>query len=215
MIFDKLDIITGIILLVTIIRHASKGFAASAVHLAQWIAIAVLTLLYANPLAQYLTDHTGLEDVLKPVFQNLLLKRVRESGGTTSSLPDFLQSAADSAATAAADHAADVITGIVITILAFLIIYIGIKIVGSILISFFSRSHRGGVIGVVDGILGAAVGIILGIIYVSIIFALLKLTLPLLATDAQTWIETQLKASEFASVFYDHNLVTAFFQSLT
>jgi uncharacterized membrane protein required for colicin V production len=211
--FMILDIIAIIIIVIAAIRHAFKGFVVSVVHLIQWIALAILSLLYSDNLKQYLIDHTSIDSGLESFFKNLLLKRFQESGGTLS-LPDFLQNAADNAANTTAEYAASVITGIVISILALLLIYIGVKIIGTIIIALFSRSHHGGVIGALDGVLGGAAGLLLGILYVCILLSLLKLTLPLLAADTQTWLQTQLNSSFLASALYHHNLVVAFFQSI-
>ncbi|MFC2661893.1 MAG: CvpA family protein [Eubacterium sp.] len=208
-----LDITAIIIIVIAVLRHAFKGFVVSVVHLIQWIAIAILSLLYSDNLKQYLVDHTSIDSGLEAFFKNLLLKRFQESGGTLS-LPDFMKNAADTAANTTAEYAASVITGIVMSILALLLIYIGVRIIGSIVIMLFSRSHHGGVIGALDGILGGIAGLILGILYVCILLSLLKLTLPLLAADTQTWLQTQLNASLLASTLYQHNLVVAFFQAI-
>lgn len=209
-----LDILAVIILLITILRHAFKGFVISAVHLAQWIAIAVLSLLYSDNLKQFLIQNTSIEDVIQPFFKNLLLKRIRASGGTLE-LPDFLKSAADTASSSAAGYAAEIITGIVITVLSLFIIYIGIRLIGALIILIFSRTRRGGVLGVLDGVLGAAAGLLLGLLYVCILLSLLKLALPFLAEGSQTWVQTQMNHSLLASALYTHNLVTVFIRSLS
>jgi len=208
-----LDIIAIIIIVIAVLRHAFRGFAVSVVHLAQWTALAILSLLYSDNLKQYLIDHTSIDSGLESFFKNLLLKRFQESGGTLA-LPDFLQNAADTAANTTAEYAASVITGIVMSILALILIYIGVKIIGSIMITLFSRSHHGGVIGALDGVLGGAAGLLLGLLYVCILLSLLKLTLPLMGADTQTWLQTQLNSSLLVSTLYSHNLVTAFFQSI-
>ena len=208
-----LDILAGVILLITILRHAFRGFMISAVHLAQWIAIAVLSLLYADDLKQYLTGHTSAESILQPFFKNILLKRIQKSGGDLN-LPDFLKGAADTAASSAASTAADILTGIALTVLSLIIIYLGVKLIGGLIILIFSRTHRGGVLGILDGVLGAAVGLLLGSLYICILLSLLNVALPFFSDGTQTWVQTQMNHSVLASALYTHNLVTAFIRSL-
>ena len=98
--------------------------------------------------------------------------------------------------------------------LSLIIIYLGVKLIGSLIILIFSRTHRGGVLGILDGVLGAAVGLLLGLLYVCILLSLLKVALPFFSDGTQTWVQTQMNHSVLASALYTHNLVTAFIRSL-
>ena len=208
-----MDMAALVIILLSTIAGARKGFAATMVSFMQWFVCAAAGLLLCGQLRSFLAKETKLEDWIRDSIQSHLRTSIEESG-PYQALPDLFSSW-NSQGTETLSHITAVsITEVLMTIICFLLIVFGIKLACWILIHLFSKGSNDGVIGFIDGFAGFAFGIARGLILALLFFALLVPVLGLLLPDLAETFGRAMDGSHIASILYDDNVLLVLLRDL-
>lgn len=219
-----LDIVLGIIFLLSLFIGYRKGFTESFSHTVGWLLAVVLGFVWTPTVVSFLKHNTGIEESLRKIFTDRLLGllpamdadaaldagaaldassgAVASSEGLIKGIPNILSDYFSDATSVVATSMVENLIGIIVSIIALLIIVLIIKLIFFVIIVLFSKKKRKGFIGVSDGLLGLLFGGIKGFLLISILLALF---LPLTNIMKGDFLLTQLENSTYAIKIYDNN----------
>ncbi len=204
-----MDIMIGIIFVVTVFLAMRKGFALTVIHFVQVIASIVLGFLFCDDLKLWFQTKTDMAEIVtekvvsswsEPKWEGLL--------------PQILQEELDTATGMLVQEAAQKMIEILLSILSFGLIVIGVSLVCTILAHIFSKQYNEGFLSFVDWILGAGMGCCIGIFYVLVFLALITPITEFFMPDLSETLSASFGESYIAGKIYDHNVLLLFFRGL-
>ena len=203
-----LDIIVGIILLISIIQGYRKGFIFTLVHTVSWIGSIILGFVFYDKIKTLLVDKTIVYDsIYKKILEVLLAKGQESITSLTNHLPETLNTTLTATTSTASEALATNIANATISIITFLVILLSIKLI-LFLISriFIKRSLKKGkgFSNFIDGFFGLLLGAVKGFILVFILLMILAPISQLI--DSQT-LSDQIASSKFTSNLYNGNFI--------
>ncbi len=204
-----IDIAVGIILIISVVRGYSNGFARTFLHIAGWVLSIVLAFVFYPKATEILMGKTSIYDTIHSILS------VHFSSGSESTtqyalsqfpaaLGSTIQGIIDGAAGALADALTDGLTQIVFNILGFLLIAVGVRLVFLLISLLFSKKNNDGITGFVDGVLGGLAGAAKGMIVVYVVLAFM---VPMLGLTDNPILQDVLSTSIFSQYLYDNNLL--------
>lgn len=208
-----LDILAAVILLLSILWGARKGFAKTCLSFTQWFICILAGFFLCTTVKERLIEHTTLDEAI----HNYILDQVQttiEASAPYQSMPDLFSQWIQDADNDFIYGSCASITDIILTVLAFLLIILLVKIAGGLMILLVSKDYHDGVIGFLDGVLGFLFGAVRGILLLFILFALLVPVLTLLPGTLSVALKTAMDQSMIASVLYDDNLLLILLRDL-
>lgn len=208
-----LDILAVVILLISVIGGARKGFAKTCLSFMQWFFCIIAGFFLCTPIKQYLIDNTSLDEAIHSYILDQVHTTIEESA-PYQSIPDLFGSWMKSEGSDFLYGSSASLTDIILTVLAFLLVILAVKIVGGILVLLLSKDYHDGVIGCLDTILGFLFGTVRGILCLLILFALLVPVLTLLPGTLSIALKTAMDQSLITSVLYDDNLLLILLRDL-
>lgn len=204
-----MDIIIGIIFVVTVFLAMRKGFALTVIHFVQVIASLVLGFLFCDDLKLWFQTKTNLAE--------LVTEKVASSWSAPKwegLLPQILQEELDTATGMLVQEAAQKMVEILLSILSFGLIVIGVSLVCTILAHIFSKQYNEGFLSFVDWVLGAGMGCCIGIFYVLVFLALITPITEFFMPDLSETLAASFSESYIAGKIYNHNVLLLFFRGL-
>lgn len=204
-----MDIIIGIIFVVTVFLAMRKGFALTVIHFVQVIASLVLGFLFCDDLKLWFQTKTNLAE--------LVTEKVASSWSAPKwegLLPQILQEELDTATGMLVQEAAQKMIEILLSILSFGLIVIGVSLVCTILAHIFSKQYNEGFLSFVDWVLGAGMGCCIGIFYVLVFLALITPITEFFMPDLSETLAASFSESYIAGKIYNHNVLLLFFRGL-
>lgn len=204
-----MDIIIGIIFVVTVFLAMRKGFALTVIHFVQVIASLVLGFLFCDDLKLWFQTKTNLAE--------LVTEKVASSWSVPKwegLLPQILQEELDTATGMLVQEAAQKMIEILLSILSFGLIVIGVSLVCTILAHIFSKQYNEGFLSFVDWVLGAGMGCCIGIFYVLVFLALITPITEFFMPDLSETLAASFSESYIAGKIYNHNVLLLFFREL-
>ncbi|MBR4020959.1 MAG: CvpA family protein [Firmicutes bacterium] len=208
-----LDILAAVILLLSIIWGARKGFAKTCLSFTQWFICIIAGFFLCTTIKEQLIEHTTLDEAI----HNYILDQVQtgiETSAPYQSMPDLFSQWMQEESNEFIYGSCASITDIILTVLAFLLIILVVKIIGGVVVLLFSKEYHDGVIGCIDGVLGFLFGAVRGILMQFVLFALLVPVLTLLPGTLSIAVKTAIDQSMIASVLYDDNLLLILLRDL-
>lgn len=205
-----LDIIIGLVVLVSCIVGYKCGLASMLSHLGSWLVATVLAFILCSPLKIYLCQSTGIDEYFYAKFAQRLTP---QSSGRLGPIPDLFKDEIASARSHFVNATATQLTDIVMAIFAFLIILIGVKLIAFAFGALFSKKHNRGFIGFTDGLIGLFLGFIVGLI---LVVTLMAMAVPFAMSSFDgfaKYYEIASKDAIIAPYFYDYNLILVFIKS--
>lgn len=209
-----LDIVMGIILIVSVFIGFQQGFIQAFIRTVGWLLSVILGFFFYPKVAALIADKTNLDTFIHSGIASQLT-----DGGQSlnpeilSHLPEVISKAIESAINSAADAVAitlaDRITDLVLSVISFLLIVVAIRIVFGILSMLFSKQRNDGFTGMVDGMAGGLFGAARGFLIVSLLLALM---VPLMGMmKDSSFLTKALSDSTFAQYLYNHNILLLLF----
>lgn len=200
------DIITGIILITTMVFGFRKGFIFTIIHALGWFGAMALALIAASPVRNVVEKYTVLDEHIHTIFLDKLSISTDTVNASVESLPTLVKNGIDTAAVEAAQTLADKLTFLTMTILCFLALLLVIKVIFFFITLALSKRDKG-FTNVADGFLGMIAGLIRGIIFVFVFLALLVPFVNVVSPASTQLISDSLNASYFAGTLYDNNFI--------
>lgn len=200
------DIITGIILITTMVFGFRKGFIFTIIHALGWFGAMALALIAVSPVRNVVEKYTVLDEHIHTIFLDKLSISTDTVNASVESLPTLVKNGIDTAAVEAAQTLADKLTFLTMTILCFLALLLVIKVIFFFITLALSKRDKG-FTNVADGFLGMIAGLIRGIIFVFVFLALLVPFVNVVSPASTQLISDSLNASYFAGTLYDNNFI--------
>lgn len=208
-----LDILAVLILLISIIWGARKGFAKTCFSFMQWFICIIAGFFLCTFLKEYLAEHTTLDEAI----HNYILDQVHttiEESAPYQSMPDLFSQWFQTESHDFIYGSCATLADITLTVLSFVAIIFAIKIICGLLKLLLSKEHHDGIIGFVDSVLGILFGLVRGALLLFILFALFVPILTLLPGTLSVAVKTAVDQSVIASVLYDDNLLLILLRDL-
>ena len=221
-----IDISILVLLLISCILGARKGFTATIASLFSWFACTIAGFILFDKVKMFIVDKTPVDDILHDaILKRILDTFIGTSSGSElaenpmpdlfgniftpsfSSLTESTSKAVNNATMAVVDQTATTITGILLSIASFVLIILAFKLVTRVIMLLFSKKHNGGVRGFVDGLLGFMLGAIRGIIYIFIFLSVLVPVLTLINPDFSQIAMTDFHKSMVGDFLYQNNIL--------
>ena len=181
-----------------------KGFAAVLFSCFRWLICIAASIIGAFPLKAYLVEKSSIDLVISTKLKAALLSPV--SGFQFfSSAPEQMQHAVNGYEQSLAGTIANTLTERMLSVICFLAIFLLLIVVTKLILLALSRKEKKGPIGIINGFLGFLFGALRGAFIVCIvllaIFPLCSFSNP----EGATPIVEGIRASQLASLLYDHN----------
>lgn len=198
-----IDIILGLIVLISMFAGYRKGFFSTFIHIFGWI-IAVIGAWFAKPyVTDFIRDNTALQERFQQRIESII---VPDPESAMNLFPEIfrgsIETAIGNAAAQIAESAFDVA--------CFLILVFAAKIILVMIARIFDRESEDSVIGFFNSTLGMCLGLLRGAIIVVIITAFLFPLLSAMSQDVAQIISDNLDSSRFAKLIYDNNPITEY-----
>lgn len=212
-----MDIIIGIIFVVTVFLAMRKGFALTVIHFVQVIASLVLGFLFCDDLKLWFQTKTNMAELVTEKVEKHMTDYIVSSWSEPKwegLLPQILREKMDTATGMLVQDAAQKMIEILLSILSFGLIVIGVSLVCTNLAHFFSKQYNEGFLSFVDWVLGAGMGCCIGIFYVLVFLALITPITEFFMPDLSETLSASFNESYIAGKIYNHNVLLLFFRGL-
>ncbi len=208
-----MDFIIVLIVVLSAILGARKGFAMTLASFMQWFICIIAGLLLCNKTKVWLMDHTVLDDTVNQIVLSHIETTMEESA-PYKAMPDLFSSWINQGVENFAYGTSSSITNVVMTVIGFLIVVFAIKIIGFLVVHLFSRKYTGGVIGFFDGLMGFLFGLVRGVLLVLVFFSVLVPVLGTIWPDLSETIVGLMDGTRLAELIYNDNMILVLIRDL-
>lgn len=225
-----IDITILVILLISCLLGARKGFAATITSLFGWFVSTVCGLVFFDTVKKFIEANTPIDEFFNGIIlERLVLAATGIGTGTkpegslsydtipdlfgnfftsiNPQLADGFNAAAENAVSKMLEGTAQSITSILMSVISFLILVLGIKLVSRLILMLFSKQNNKGLTGFVDGLAGFAFGAVRGLFLIFIFLGLLVPILTLINPDFSQLAMDDFSKSKAGDFLYQHNLM--------
>lgn len=201
------DIIIGIMVLISMIIGFRNGLASTMAHTLGWIAAIICGIVFDKDAQRILNENTGLHEYLTKTLTQKANEAADDPAVTGEGIPDalmelkngFIHSVAETAGTSAADAA--------FTVISFLLVVICVRLVTFIFCRLFSKKHNDGVIGFFDGVLGLGIGLVRGVLLALLFLGLICPVLTVASPGLAELIMSGMDDSYVSEFLYNKNIL--------
>ncbi len=198
-----LDIVIGLIFVVSTAAGFRQGFVRTFIHTAGWILSLVLGFAWYSRVEEYLRTETNFYDsIYDKIADRIVADGSAAVGSFTAGLPSILNEFIDSFKNNVAAVIASGVADFLFRIICFLLVVIGIRLAFLFLSSLLSKKNNEGLLGFVDGFFGLLAGAVKGLL---LIFLFLALLVPVISLSTGDGLSAALESSRIAGVLYDNN----------
>lgn len=208
-----MDFIIVLILALSAVLGARKGFAMTLASFMQWFVCIIAGLLLCNKTKAFLIDDTTLDNAINRMVLSHIETTIEESV-PYKAMPDLFSSWINQGAEDFAYGTSASITNVVMTIIAFLTVVLAIKVVGFLAVYLFSRKYNEGVTGFFDGLMGFMFGLVRGVLLVLLFFTVLVPVLGVIWPDISETIIELMDGTRLAGILYDDNMILVLIRDL-
>lgn len=201
-----MDIITVLILLLSMIFGARKGFAMTVISFMQWFVCIVLGMIFCDRAAALIIERTTIDDFINEQILKHIETTIEESSPYLA-MPDLFSSQINNSADGFIYGTAGSITSVIMTVLGFFAVILSIKIVGFLITLIFSRRYNDGITGFIDGFFGFLFGIGRGLLLILLFYAFLVPLLGIMWPALAELIVSAIDDSYVAKLLYDNNML--------
>ncbi len=225
-----IDITILVILLISCLLGARKGFAATITSLFGWFVSTVCGLVFFDTVKKFIETNTPIDEFFNGIIlERLVLAATGIGTGTkpegslsydtipdlfgnfftsiNPQLADGFNAAAENAVSKMLEGTAQSITSILMSVISFLILVLGIKLISRLILMLFSKQNNKGLTGFVDGLAGFAFGAVRGLFLIFIFLGLLVPILTLINPDFSQLAMDDFSKSKAGDFLYQHNLM--------
>lgn len=225
-----IDITILVILLISCLLGARKGFAATITSLFGWFVSTVCGLVFFDTVKKFIETNTPIDEFFNGIIlERLVLAATGIGTGTkpegslsydtipdlfgnfftsiNPQLADGFNAAAENAVSKMLEGTAQSITSILMSVISFLILVLGIKLVSRLILMLFSKQNNKGLTGFVDGLAGFAFGAVRGLFLIFIFLGLLVPILTLINPDFSQLAMDDFSKSKAGDFLYQNNLM--------
>lgn len=201
-----IDIILGIIVLLSMIIGFKNGITNTLAHTIGWVIAVVCGIIFDKDAQQLARDNTEIYEFLKKSITEKANETVNDPVINGDGVPDvfleirknFVSTVVEDGGTAAAD--------IAFSIICFLAIVIAVRLITFIFCHLFSKKHNEGIAGFFDGVLGLLMGAVRGGIFVLLFLGLIFPVMTVVSPELAQMITDSLQTSYVAGFLYDNNI---------
>lgn len=208
-----MDFIIVLILALSAVLGARKGFAMTLASFMQWFVCIIAGLLLCNKTKAFLIDDTTLDNAINRMVLSHIETTIEESV-PYKAMPDLFSSWINQGAEDFAYGTSASITNVVMTIIAFLTVVLAIKVIGFLAVYLFSRKYNEGVTGFFDGLMGFMFGLVRGVLLVLLFFTVLVPVLGVIWPDISETIIELMDGTRLAGILYDDNMILVLIRDL-
>lgn len=204
-----MDIFIFLILLISSVQGARKGFMDTLKSFLQWFLCLIFGILFCSITKELLINYTGIDEWI----QRSLVLQLAENN-LVSSIPDVCSSWIGSELTDIENEVILSITSMLMTVISFFTFIIGFKVILFIFTWLFSKKYHDGVTGFIDGVLGVIFGFARGIFYVLLLFLIFIPLFSVCFPQMSESVTLNIENSIFANIFYNDNILLIILQKL-
>ncbi len=204
-----MDIFVFLILLVSSVQGARKGFMDTLKSFLQWFLCLVFGILFCSITKELLINYTNIDEWI----QKSLVAQLTENN-LVSFIPDACSSWIGPELTNIENEFILSITSMLMTIISFFTFIIGLKAILLIFTWLFSKKYHDGVTGFIDGALGAIFGFARGIFYILLLFLVFIPLFSVCFPQMSESVALNIENSMFANIFYNDNILLIILQKL-
>lgn len=208
-----MDFIIVLILALSAVLGARKGFAMTLASFMQWFVCIIAGLLFCNKAKGFLIDDTTLDDSINRIVLSHIETSIEESA-PYKAMPDLFSSWINQGAEDFAYGTSASITNVVMTVIAFLAVVLAIKVIGFLVVHLFSRKYNDGVTGFFDGLMGFLFGLVRGVLLVLLFFTVLVPVLGVIWPDISLTLVELMDGTRLAEILYDDNMILVLIRDL-
>lgn len=201
-----MDVITVLLLLLSTISGARKGFAMTVMSFMQWFVCIVLGMIFCDRAKTLLMEETAIDDFINAQILKHIETTIEESSSYRA-LPDLFSSMVNDTADGFAYGTASTVTSVIMTTVAFLAVVLSVKAIGFVFAHLFSRKYNDGITGFFDGFLGFLFGIGRGCLLILLFYVVLVPVLGIIWPDFSDLISASIEDSYIAKLLYDNNML--------
>ncbi|MGC2873834.1 CvpA family protein [Ihubacter sp. rT4E-8] len=201
-----MDFIIILILALSAVLGARKGFALTLASFMQWFVCIVAGLLLCSKMKGFLIDYTTLDNTLNRMILSHIENSIQDSV-PYKAMPDLFSSWISRGASEFAYGTSASITDVVMTVLSFLLVVAAIKIIAYLIVHLFSRKYNDGVTGLFDKTMGFIFGLVRGVLLVLLFFTVLVPVLSVLWPGMSETIIGFMDGARFSEMLYDGNML--------
>lgn len=191
-----------------------KGLIGVAFKIISFFIAIILAFILCRPVANYIIEHTTIDDTIQETIENALSSRQEENEEKISNedMPEIVTNYIQEEITKATEQAqnqiatvvAQNVTMTIINAISFIGLFLILKIILLVLKIFSEQLANLPIIKQFNKLGGTAYGVLRGFFLIYLLLGILSLIIPML-TD--TTILTTINNSWLGSVFYNHNLL--------
>lgn len=208
-----MDFIIVLILALSAILGARKGFAMTLASFMQWFICIIAGLLLCNKTKGFLIDYTTLDDSINRTILDHIETSIEESA-PYKAMPDLFSSWVNQGAEDFAYGTSASITNVVMIIVSFLLVVLAIKVIGFLAVYLFSRKYNDGVTGFFDGVMGFLFGLVRGVLLVLLFFTVLVPILSVVWPGMSEGIVGLMDGTRLAELLYNDNMILVLIRDL-
>jgi len=208
-----MDLIILGIFVICLVVSMIRGFALTIIGFCKGIASLVVSWIFCDDLAEYLTTNTAIGENVEAKINSYLTSKW-ETSQIYQSLPELFKNGSGDFSQSIINGGSEKLASLFMTILCFILIWVAIKIVLILISHLFSKKHRDGAVKKVDTFLGFIFGVVSGVFYVYLFLALLVPVTGFIIPNQTETIMGWFEGARVAQWMYDNNLLLILFRDL-
>lgn len=201
-----IDIIVCLMVIISAVFGARKGFALTLISFIQWFVCIILAVLLNSYVKELVYKYTSIDETISGYFVKSMSGSVQGSS-LYQAIPDLFSGWVRYSSDQAILTIADEITSVVMTVLSFLAIIFLIKLICLLFSRLLSKKYHKGFLGFLDGCGGFLLGTVRGAVYVLIGMTVLIPVLSFIWPDVANFVIKSMDSSEISGLLYDNNVL--------
>lgn len=208
-----MDFIIVLILALSAILGARKGFAMTLASFMQWFLCIIAGLLLCNKAKGFLIDYTTLDDSINRTILAHIETSIEDSA-PYKAMPDMFSSWVNQGTEDFAYGTSASITNVIMIIVSFLAVVLAIKVIGFLAVYLFSKKYNDGVTGFFDGVMGFLFGLVRGVLLVLLFFIVLVPVLSVVWPGMSETVMGLMDVTRLAELLYNDNMILVLIRDL-
>lgn len=188
-----------------------KGLGAVIFSCFRWIICMGVSVIGAYPVKDFLLEHTKIYNSIHSHIETTMTSPLTGSS-FFESLPIQVRNIFTEYTTGAATKIADTASNTIMLVLSFLLILVVLLVLTKLILMVLENKDKDDPIGFINGFLGFCFGAARGILVISVVMLAFFPILSLIDPEAVSPVVAGIRQSHIASLLYDHNPISMFFE---
>ena len=202
-----IDIILGIIVLISMIIGFKNGIFNTLAHTVGWVIAIGCGIFFDKDAQALIRNNTSIYEFIKNSIEEKANETLADPVVNGDAVPDVFMDIRNNFISTVVENCAQQAADISFSIICFIAIVIAVRIVTFIFCALFSKKHNDGVIGFFDGVLGMLMGVIRGGLLVLLFLGLIFPLMTVISPEFAQIITDNLESSYVAGFLYDNNIL--------